>query len=125
MKPANRTIVALYDCLTVWLDTPSTFVGNASKAPRRFGRWRPIVKRRDKRFEERRDFYALAERRIEVEAADSANASLKNFLEKRNRHVQRCDYNPSRDLPNKVLSIAAPPPDVRKADMAGFRQVSK
>ena len=44
------------------------------------------------------------------------NASLKNSLEKRNRHVRRCDYNPSRELcPTKLLSIAALPRDVRKA----------
>lgn len=70
MKAANRTMVALFDCLTVWLDTPFDIcwerIENAKTA-------RPLAPDREtarKRFEERRAFYALAERRIAVGAAD-------------------------------------------------------
>lgn len=69
--PANRTIVALYDCLTVWLDTPFDTCWQRIESGKTA---RPLAPDREagrKRFEERRDFYALAERRIEVEAEDS------------------------------------------------------
>jgi shikimate kinase len=69
--PANRTIVALYDCLTVWLDTPFETCWQrieSAKAARPLAPDRETAKRR---FDERRDFYALAERRIEVETRDS------------------------------------------------------
>jgi len=78
--PANRTIVALYDCLTVWLDTSFDTcwerIESATTA-------RPLAPDREtakKRFEERRDLYALAERRIEVETADSAKRIVEKIF---------------------------------------------
>jgi shikimate kinase len=78
--PANRTMVALYDCLTVWLDTSFDTcwqrIESATTA-------RPLAPDREtakRRFEERRDFYALAERRIEVGAADSADGVVEKLF---------------------------------------------
>ncbi|MGQ0762824.1 MAG: shikimate kinase [Acidobacteriota bacterium] len=78
--PANRTIVALYDCLTVWLDTSFDTcwqrIESATTA-------RPLAPDREtakRRFEERRDFYALAERRIEVQAADSVERIVEKLF---------------------------------------------
>jgi shikimate kinase len=72
MKGANRTMVALFDCLTVWLDTSFDTCWQRIESAKTV---RPLAPDREtarRRFEERRDFYALAERRIEVEASDSA-----------------------------------------------------
>lgn len=69
--PANRTIVALYDCLTVWLDTPFDTCWERIESGETARPLAPDRKTASERFAERREFYALAERRIEVEAADS------------------------------------------------------
>lgn len=72
MIPANRTLVALYDCVTVWLDAPFDLCWSritSSESPR------PLAPDRDTaaaRFESRRPDYALANRRIAVAEADSA-----------------------------------------------------
>ena len=69
--PANRTLVALYDCRTLWLDTPfetcwERIAGSET--------CRPLAPDREtarKRFDERREYYSLAERRIPVETNDT------------------------------------------------------
>ena len=80
MQAANRTMVALFDSLTIWLDTPFEIcwerISNSGTA-------RPLAPDREtakRRFEERRDFYALAERRIEAEAADSAERIVEKLF---------------------------------------------
>ena len=78
--PANRTIVALYDCLTVWLDTSFETCWQRIESARTA---RPLAFDREtakRRFEERRDSYALAEKRIEVGAADSAKGVVEKLF---------------------------------------------
>jgi shikimate kinase len=78
--PANRTLVALYDCLTVWLDASFDTCWQrieSAKTPRPLAPDRETAK---KRFDERRDFYALAERRIEVEAEDSVERIVEKLF---------------------------------------------
>ena len=72
MKAANRTMVALFDCITVWLDTPFETcwerISNSATV-------RPLAPDREtarKRFNERRAFYALADRGIGVKDAPVA-----------------------------------------------------
>lgn len=78
MKAANRTMIALFDCLTVWLDTPFEICWERISNSSTVRPLAPNLETARKRFEERRDFYALAERRIEVEAEDS----VKRIVEK-------------------------------------------
>src|SRR5437016_11796824 len=71
--PANRTLIALHDCLTVWLETPfeicwQRIIGGGNRV-------RPLAPDREtakERYESRRDDYALAERQISVNKTDSA-----------------------------------------------------
>ena len=80
MMAANRTMIALFDCLTVWLDTPFEIcwerISNSATI-------RPLAPDREtakRRFEERRAFYALAERRIAVEAEDSVERVVEKLF---------------------------------------------
>jgi len=69
--PANRTIITLYDCRTLWLDTPFDTCWDRIAS---FPTARPLAPNRAtarKRFDERRETYALAERRIQVEPGDT------------------------------------------------------
>ncbi len=71
ITPANRTLLALYDCVTVWLDAPFylCWMRIISGEPNR-----PLAPDRataSARFESRRADYALANRRIAVTEADS------------------------------------------------------
>ena len=78
MKAANRTMVALFDCLTVWLDTSFDTCWERIESGKTARPLAPDRETAQKRFAERRDFYALAERRIEVEVDDS----IKRVVEK-------------------------------------------
>ena len=78
--PANRTIVALYDCLTVWLDTSFDTCWQRIKGAKAARPLAPDRETAKTRFEERRDSYALAERRIEVEAADNAKRVVEKLF---------------------------------------------
>ena len=80
LKAANRTMIALFDGITVWLDTPFEIcwerISNSATV-------RPLAPNHDtarKRYDERRPFYALAARRIEVEAADSAERVVEKLF---------------------------------------------
>lgn len=69
--PANRTLLALYDCRTVWLDTPFEVCWDRIAVTKTS---RPLAPDREaarKRFDERREHYALAERRIPANSDDS------------------------------------------------------
>ena len=70
LKAANRTMVALFDCLTAWLDTPFEICWERISSSATVRPLAPNLETARKRFDERRAFYALAERRIEVKAAD-------------------------------------------------------
>lgn len=78
--PANRTMVALYDCLTVWLDAPFEIcwerIANGGTA-------RPLAPDREtakKLFDERRAIYALADRRVEVKAGDQLEHTIEQIF---------------------------------------------
>jgi shikimate kinase len=80
LKAANRTMIALFDCLTVWLDTPfeSCWERIASSST-----VRPLAPDREtahKRFDERRNFYALADRRIAVQPADTVDRVIEKIF---------------------------------------------
>ena len=80
LKAANRTLVALFDCLTIWLDTPFETCWQRIDSAKTV---RPLAPDRDtaqKRFAERRDFYALAERRVEVEIEDSVERVVEKLF---------------------------------------------
>jgi len=64
--PANRTLIALYDCLTVWLDVPFDVCWEritSGNVTRPLAADRPTAQHR---FEARRADYALAEKQIAV-----------------------------------------------------------
>jgi len=71
-NPANRTLVALHDCLTVWLDVP--FEVCWQRISEGTGAVRPLApdyQTAHSRYESRRPLYALAERPVTVSADDS------------------------------------------------------
>jgi len=70
MKAANRTMVALFDCLTIWLDTPFETCWERISNSATVRPLAPNLETARKRFDERRDYYALANRRIAVKEAD-------------------------------------------------------
>lgn len=78
--PANRTIVALYDCLTVWLDTSFDTCWQRIESGKTARPLAPDRETAKRLFAERCDSYALAERRIEVEAADSAERVVEKLF---------------------------------------------
>ena len=80
MIAANRTMVALFDCITVWLDasfdTCWQRIENA-KTPRPLAPDRETAK---KRFDERRNYYALAEKQVSVNVEDTAAQVAEQIL---------------------------------------------
>ena len=79
--PANRTLVALHDCLSIWLDVPFEVcwhrIMTSSKTVR------PLAPDRDTawdRYQTRRADYALAERHITVDESDSAETLAEKIL---------------------------------------------
>ena len=79
--PANRTLIALHDCLTVWLDTPFEVcwqrIIDSSNTVRPLAPDRETAKAR---YHSRRDDYALAQRQISVEETDSAELIASQLL---------------------------------------------
>lgn len=79
--PENRTLIALHDCFTVWLDAPfdlcwQRITDGSVNA-------RPLAPNRDtafKRYEARRADYSLAEHRIVISAADSQESIAGQIL---------------------------------------------
>jgi shikimate kinase len=78
--PANRTMIALHDCLTIWLDAPFELCwkritsGNVH---------RPLAPDRESahnRFDKRRIDYQLAEKRISVKDGTTATDVAKDIL---------------------------------------------
>jgi shikimate kinase len=79
--PANRTLIALYDCLTVWLDAP--FETCWQRIIDRGKTVRPLAPDRETakaRYDLRRDDYALAERSIPILPSDSVVAVVEQCL---------------------------------------------
>jgi shikimate kinase len=80
MIAANRTMVALFDCITVWLDTPFETCWKRISNSKTLRPLAPNLETARKRFDERRDYYALAERRIEVEAEDTVERVVEKLF---------------------------------------------
>jgi len=79
--PANRTLIALYDCLTIWLDAP--FEACWQRIIESSKTVRPLAPDRATafaRFASRRDDYALAERTIPIQRSDSVAAIVEQCL---------------------------------------------
>src|SRR5690349_3633184 len=78
--PANRTLIALYDCLTVWLDAPFDVCWKRITSE---NVTRPLASHRETaqtRFEERRGDYGLAEKQILVQHDTTATQIAKEIL---------------------------------------------
>ena len=79
--PANRTLVALHDCLSIWLDVPFEVCWHRIMTSGKTVR--PLAPDRDTawdRYQTRRADYALAERHITVDQSDSAETLAEKIL---------------------------------------------
>ena len=68
--PANRTLIALHDCATVWLDAPFDLCWERIGSNETVRPLAPDHASALRRYERRRTDYALAEHRIVISAAD-------------------------------------------------------
>jgi shikimate kinase len=78
--PANRTLIALYDCLTVWLDAPFDLCWTRITSE---DVNRPLAPDRDaaqNRFHARRADYELAEKRISVKDGSTTTDIVADIL---------------------------------------------
>ena len=78
--PANRTLVALHDCQTVWLDV--AFEVCWQRISENTGAVRPLApdyQTAHSRYESRRPFYALAEQPVSVSADDSVESIVEQI----------------------------------------------
>ena len=79
--PANRTLIALHDCATVWLDAPFDLCWQRIQGGR--DTVRPLAPDREtarQRYESRGDAYALAEHRIPVSVSDNQQTIANQIL---------------------------------------------
>jgi shikimate kinase len=79
--PANRTLIALHDCLTIWLDAPFDLCWQ--RIVDGFGTVRPLAPDRGtalSRYEARRADYALAEQRIVISVTDYQETVVNQLL---------------------------------------------
>ena len=78
--PANRTLVALHDCASIWLDAPFELCWERIASSNTV---RPLAPNREKalsRFQSRRGDYSLAERSISIGPTDSAETLAELIL---------------------------------------------
>lgn len=78
--PANRTLIALYDCASIWLDLPFELCWQRINFAQTS---RPLAPDRDtarERFDGRRDDYALAERHIPIADGHSVAHVVEQIL---------------------------------------------
>jgi shikimate kinase len=78
--PANRTLIALHDCETVWLDAPFELCWQRITASKLIRPLAPGEEIARSRYELRRGEYAHADRRIEVNPADSPSDLAEEIL---------------------------------------------
>jgi shikimate kinase len=79
--PANRTLIALHDCLSVWLDAPFELCWRRIAGSTRTVRpMAPDHDTAEARFESRRNDYALADQRIPVRESDSTKTLAEEIL---------------------------------------------
>jgi shikimate kinase len=85
--PANRTLVALHDCYTVWLDTPfETCWQRISENTAAVRPLAPDQQTARSRYESRRPLYALADQLLSVSVNDSVEKIVEEIL-----HVRPAD----------------------------------
>ena len=78
--PANRTVIALHQCLTVWLDAPFELCWKRINAAESARPLAPDFETATRRFDERREYYALAQLRIAVNADDSVTQVVEQIF---------------------------------------------
>jgi shikimate kinase len=79
--PANRTLIALHDCLSVWLDAPFELCWQRIAASGNSNRpLAPDIETAQRRYESRRAEYALAERITAVNESDTAATLVGQIL---------------------------------------------
>lgn len=79
--PANRTLVALNDCLTVWLDVPFELCWQRiSEHPGAVRPLAPDYQTANARYESRSPLYALAEQHVSVSAGDSVERIVEQII---------------------------------------------
>jgi shikimate kinase len=78
--PANRTLIALYDCLTVWLDAPFELCWKRIASTNVSRPLAPDRVTAQNRFDTRRNDYQLAERRLSVDDNCTATDLAKEIL---------------------------------------------
>lgn len=80
--PANRTLVALHDCQTVWLDVPFEVcwlrISESTGAVRPLA---PDYQTAHSRYESRRPLYAMAEHLVSVSPDDSVERIIEQIAE--------------------------------------------
>ena len=80
MIPANRTLVALHECMSVWLDAPFDLCWERIRLSETT---RPLAPDREtalSKYESRRADYALADRTIAIAPADTAETLAGQIL---------------------------------------------
>lgn len=78
--PANRTLIALYDCLTVWLDASFELCWKRITSSNVVRPLAPERQTAQSRFDARRNDYQLAEKQISVDEAVTATDIAKEIL---------------------------------------------
>jgi len=78
--PANRTLIALHDCLSVWLDAPFELCWKRINAGQTVRPLAPDRETASARYESRRADYATAEKPIAVDEFDPAEALAAEIL---------------------------------------------
>jgi shikimate kinase len=80
ITPANRTLIALHDCLSVWLDAPFELCWKRISAGQTNRPLAPDRKTARARYESRRADYATAEKPIVVDEFDAAETLAEQIL---------------------------------------------
>jgi len=79
--PANRTLIALYDCLSVWVDAPFELcwkrIATSPKTVRPLAPDRETTK---SRYESRRADYALAEQRLTIDESTATETVVEEIV---------------------------------------------
>ena len=78
--PANRTLVALHDCASIWLDAPFELCWQRISASQTIRPLAPDRKTASLKYQSRRRDYALAERTICLSSADMAETLAEQIL---------------------------------------------
>ena len=78
--PANRTLVALHDCLSVWLDAPFELCWNRIRSSQTVRPLAPDRETASSKYHSRRGDYRLAERTIPISASDTAETVAEQLL---------------------------------------------